>query len=96
MVDYARYLYGLFGMSASAELSTRPDNKLGTDEEWLADKRTMDGAVAGTPAEVTEILGRYRDAGCDEFIIPDFTMGSMPRRKETCDLFINEVAPSFR
>jgi threonyl-tRNA synthetase len=34
VVDYARYLYELFGMAASAELSTRPDNKLGTDEQW--------------------------------------------------------------
>jgi threonyl-tRNA synthetase len=34
VVDYARYLYELFGMTASAELSTRPDNKLGTDEQW--------------------------------------------------------------
>ncbi|MEJ7568847.1 MAG: threonine--tRNA ligase [Gaiellaceae bacterium] len=34
MIDYARYLYGLFGMSARAELATRPDNKLGEDETW--------------------------------------------------------------
>ena len=34
VVDYARYLYDLFGLKASSELSTRPDNKLGTDEEW--------------------------------------------------------------
>jgi threonyl-tRNA synthetase len=34
VVDYARYLYELFDMSASAELSTRPANKLGTDEQW--------------------------------------------------------------
>jgi threonyl-tRNA synthetase len=34
MVDYARYLYELFEMSASAELSTRPANRLGTDEQW--------------------------------------------------------------
>jgi threonyl-tRNA synthetase len=33
-LDYLRYLYGLFGLEARAELSTRPDNKLGTDEEW--------------------------------------------------------------
>jgi threonyl-tRNA synthetase len=33
-LDYLRYLYGLFGMEAHAELSTRPDNKLGSDEEW--------------------------------------------------------------
>jgi threonyl-tRNA synthetase len=33
-LDYVRYLYGLFGLEPRAELSTRPDNKLGTDEEW--------------------------------------------------------------
>ncbi len=34
VVDYARYLYGLFGMTASAELATRPDSKIGTDQQW--------------------------------------------------------------
>jgi threonyl-tRNA synthetase len=33
-MDYLRYLYGLFGVEPRAELSTRPDNKLGSDEEW--------------------------------------------------------------
>jgi threonyl-tRNA synthetase len=33
-LEYLRYLYGLFGIEPRAELSTRPDNKLGTDEEW--------------------------------------------------------------
>jgi threonyl-tRNA synthetase len=33
-LDYAMYLYDLFGLGARFELSTRPDNKLGTDEEW--------------------------------------------------------------
>ena len=33
-LDYAAYLYDLFGMDARFELSTRPDDKLGTDEEW--------------------------------------------------------------
>ena len=33
-LDYLRYLYGLFGIEPRAELSTRPENKLGTDEEW--------------------------------------------------------------
>src|SRR6188508_1358102 len=31
---YLRYLYSLFGIEPRAELSTRPDNKLGTDDEW--------------------------------------------------------------
>jgi F420-dependent oxidoreductase-like protein len=68
---------------------------LSTDEEWLKDKRSM-GGIAGTPAEVTEIIGQYQEAGADEIIIPDFTMGPMPRRKDTCDLFMNEVAAHFR
>ncbi len=33
-LDYAAYLYELFHMEARFELSTRPENKLGTDEEW--------------------------------------------------------------
>ena len=33
-IDYLRYLYGLFGLEPRAEFSTRPENKLGTDEEW--------------------------------------------------------------
>jgi threonyl-tRNA synthetase len=33
-LDYLRYLYGIFDLEPRAELSTRPDDKLGTDEEW--------------------------------------------------------------
>ena len=72
---------------------------LSTDEAWLKDKR-QDGAgraaIVGTPAEVTDIVGRYREAGADELIIPDFTLGSVARAKDTCDLFMTEVAPAFR
>jgi threonyl-tRNA synthetase len=45
VVDYARYLYGLFGMAASAELSTRPDNKLGTDEQWDMTEAALEEAL---------------------------------------------------
>src|SRR6476646_10683028 len=33
-LDFAKYLYELFGLTCRFELSTRPDPKLGTDEEW--------------------------------------------------------------
>jgi threonyl-tRNA synthetase len=33
-LEYLKHVYGLFGIEPRAELSTRPDNKLGTDEEW--------------------------------------------------------------
>ena len=45
VVDYARYLYELFGLKASAELSTRPDNKLGTDEEWDMTEAALEEAL---------------------------------------------------
>jgi F420-dependent oxidoreductase-like protein len=75
-------------------VSTQAMLFLSTDEAWLADKRG--NGIVGTPAEVTEIVAAYRDAGCDELIVPDFTMGPMARRKDTCDLFVNEVAANFR
>jgi threonyl-tRNA synthetase len=34
IVDFVRVLYALFELTPRAELSTRPDNKLGTDEQW--------------------------------------------------------------
>ena len=33
-LDYAYYLYDLFDLDIRVELSLRPENKLGTDEEW--------------------------------------------------------------
>jgi threonyl-tRNA synthetase len=45
VVAYARYLYELFGMTASAELSTRPDNKLGTDEQWDMTEAALEEAL---------------------------------------------------
>jgi len=34
MIEYVGFLYGLFGMTARAELATRPENKLGEDATW--------------------------------------------------------------
>jgi F420-dependent oxidoreductase-like protein len=72
---------------------------LSTDKQWLEEKRqavTGQPVIVGTPAEVADIVARYRDAGADELIVPDFTLGSMARKKDTCDLFMQEVAPAFR
>jgi threonyl-tRNA synthetase len=33
-IDFASFLYELFGLEARFELSTRPEHKLGSDEEW--------------------------------------------------------------
>ncbi|HEV3480463.1 MAG TPA: threonine--tRNA ligase [Gaiellaceae bacterium] len=34
MIDFVRYLYDLFELTPRAELSTRPEQRLGTDEQW--------------------------------------------------------------
>jgi len=53
-LDFASYLYELFGLDARFELSTRPEKKVGTDEEWdftegalrsALDRRGIDYAV---------------------------------------------------
>jgi F420-dependent oxidoreductase-like protein len=72
---------------------------LSTDADWLKQKRESAGgmpSIIGTPAEVTDIIGQYREAGADEIIVPDFTLGSVARTKDTCDLFMTEVAAAFR
>jgi F420-dependent oxidoreductase-like protein len=84
---------------AEIHVSTQALFYLSTDKQWLEEKRQQAGqrpAIVGTPDEVTEIIARYRDSGADELIVPDFTLGSLARKKETCDLFMQEVAPAFR
>jgi F420-dependent oxidoreductase-like protein len=84
---------------AEIHVSTQAALYLSTDKQWLEDKRqaaTGRPAIVGTPSEVADIVARYRDAGADELIVPDSTLGSMARKKDTCDLFMQEVAPAFR
>jgi F420-dependent oxidoreductase-like protein len=85
---------------ADIHVSTQAELFLSTDPRWLAQRREQPAArhpvIIGTPAEVIEILGTYQAAGADELIVPDFTLGSGARKKDTCDLFIEEVAAAFR
>jgi F420-dependent oxidoreductase-like protein len=84
---------------ADIAVSTQALLFLSTDEAWLKQFRESDMArssIVGTPAEVVDIVGAYRDAGADELIVPSFTLGSTDRAKQTCDLFIEEVAAAFR
>ncbi len=80
-------------------VSTQALLYLSTDKEWLSDKRQAQPGppvIAGTPSEVSGIVARYQEAGAGELIVPDFTLGSVARTKDTCDLFMAEVAPAFR
>lgn len=71
---------------------------LSDDEAFLTRIRERDigrASIVGTPAEVVDIVGAYRDAGVDELIVPDFTLGTGNRRTEILDRFHEEVAIHF-
>ena len=45
MIDFARYLYERFGVTPRAELSTRPEKRLGTDEQWDRAEQALEQAL---------------------------------------------------
>jgi F420-dependent oxidoreductase-like protein len=71
---------------------------LSSDETWLKRHRGRDSArprLIGTPTEVADQVGEYQQAGVDELIVPDWTMGPADRAHDTLALFWNEVAVHF-
>lgn len=52
-LDFAASLYDLFGLQARFELSTRPENKLGTDEEWDFTEAALRAALQRREIEYT-------------------------------------------
>ncbi len=70
VVDYANYLYGLFGMTASAELATRPPKKIGTDEQWDMTEAALEQALKlnEIPYEIAEGEGAFYGPKIDLFM----------------------------
>jgi threonyl-tRNA synthetase len=60
-IDYTVYLYELFDLDFRFELSTRPDNKLGTDEEWDYTESALKAALErrGLDYELNEGDGAF-------------------------------------
>jgi threonyl-tRNA synthetase len=56
-LDYAKFLYDLHELEASFELSTRPENKLGTDEEWDFTEGALKAALDRRGLEYTVNAG---------------------------------------
>ena len=53
--------------------------------------------LGGSNDEIKQTIQAYIDAGVDELILPDFTLGSNAfQRTEQMDRFIEEIAPEFR
>jgi F420-dependent oxidoreductase-like protein len=83
---------------ATITRSTQALLYLSTDESWLKRHRERDSArprLVGTPAEVADQVGEYQQAGVDELIVPDWTMGPASRAHDTLATFWNEVAVHF-
>ncbi len=53
-------------------------------------------SIVGTASELTDMMGAYRAAGIDEFIVPDFHLDDDRQRAELYDRFIEEVAAPLR
>jgi threonyl-tRNA synthetase len=72
MFDYVGFLYDRFGVReiAHAELATRPDNKLGTDEDWDRTEGILRTAVErqGIPYRVAEGEGAFYGPKIDFFM----------------------------
>ena len=45
MIDFATFLYDQFGLTPRAELSTRPEKRLGTDEQWDRAEAALESAL---------------------------------------------------
>jgi alkanesulfonate monooxygenase SsuD/methylene tetrahydromethanopterin reductase-like flavin-dependent oxidoreductase (luciferase family) len=52
--------------------------------------------MAGTPERMRDVLAAYAEAGLDELIVPDFTLGSGEAKREALDRFSEDVAAAFR
>ncbi|MCO8126243.1 TIGR03560 family F420-dependent LLM class oxidoreductase [Acidimicrobiia bacterium EGI L10123] len=71
---------------------------LSDDQAFLDRMRGMDmpmPTLIGTPSELVDVVGAYRDAGVDELIVPDFTIGTGTQRTDILDRFKEEVAIHF-
>lgn len=71
-----------------------------SDDKAFADniRKNVKGqaTIVGNVQEVKDIVLEYEEAGVDELIVPDFTLGRGDRKLATLDQFIEEIAPVAR
>jgi threonyl-tRNA synthetase len=60
-MDFGFFLYDLFGFEPRLELSTRPENRIGSDEMWDSAEAALEGALkaAGLQYDVNEGDGAF-------------------------------------
>ena len=79
--------------SAVALLLISDDKTLVENVRRASGRRPL---IGGNPEQVAEIVRGYRDAGVDELILPDFTLGGHEQKLETIERFMREVVPLVR
>ena len=57
MIDFMNYLYDRFGVTPRAELSTRPEKRLGTDEQWDRAERSLESALQRHGVSIRDLAG---------------------------------------
>jgi alkanesulfonate monooxygenase SsuD/methylene tetrahydromethanopterin reductase-like flavin-dependent oxidoreductase (luciferase family) len=63
--------------------------------ERLLERSAMP-AIGGTVEQLRDVVAAYAQAGLDELIVPDRSLGQGTAKLERMDRFIDEVAPAFR
>ncbi|MGH9230820.1 MAG: LLM class flavin-dependent oxidoreductase, partial [Acidimicrobiales bacterium] len=53
-------------------------------------------AIGGTVEQLRDVVAAYAQAGLDELIVPDRSLGQGTAKLERMDRFIDEVAAAFR
>jgi len=48
--------------------------------------------IGGSPEQLVDVIGRYAQAGLDEFVVPDRTLGTGAERLKLMDMLIDQVA----
>ncbi len=67
------------------------------DVDAVRAKTPAGRSLVGTTAQLTEMIGQYRELGFNEFCLPDFTLGkTFAERTEAIQQFFSEVAVHFR
>jgi len=61
IIDFVDYVYGIFGLEYSIELSTRPENSIGTDAMWDVATNSLRKALEakGLPFKINEGDGAF-------------------------------------
>ncbi len=85
---------------ASLRRSTQALVQISSDPAEVARLRAAPAhqpTITGSPAEITDALGRYASLGVDEFIVSDRTLGDTEsERFEAMARFADEIAAPFR